>query len=70
MPMDAHANAAAAGAAKAQAWLIDVLARRVLASVEHDATANEQESRRALQWATASPSADHRAPPPDSEMWL
>jgi len=41
--MDAHANAASAGAARAQAELIDLLARLVLASVEHNATANEQE---------------------------
>jgi hypothetical protein len=41
--MDTHANASSAGAARAQAELIDLLARRVLASVEQNATANEQE---------------------------
>ena len=41
--MDTHANASSAGAARAQAELIDLLARLVLASVEHSATAKEQE---------------------------
>jgi len=41
--MDTHANASSAGAARAQAELIDLLARLVLASVERNANAKEQE---------------------------
>jgi hypothetical protein len=40
---DTHANASSADAARAQAEWIDLLARLVLASVEHSATAKEQE---------------------------
>jgi hypothetical protein len=39
--MDTHANASSAGAARAQAELIDLLARLVLASVERNANAKE-----------------------------
>lgn len=42
--MDAHADAAPAAAVRAQAELIDLLARLVLASVERNATATEQKS--------------------------
>jgi hypothetical protein len=42
--MDAHVDAAPAAAARAQAELIDLLARLVLASVERDATETEQKS--------------------------
>ena len=41
--MVAHADAASARVARAQAELLDLLARLVLASVEHNAAANEQE---------------------------